>query len=455
MTTTERGWSKPTAQWRPVATADLASSAWEAIEGIERSLMPEGHPRFGVRSPSATVTRLTTQLAADSERCEETTLIDGMTGAALFFAELAKVSGRSEHRVAAEQYLDTATEAVGRYPMPPSLFHGFLGPAWCRSLTGVDEGELYDIDQMLTELLTDNPWHGEVDLMRGLAGFGVYAATRSHQASAAALVDAVVATLDRLSEASDGSARWRTGPEMLPSVVRQARPQGQYSFGLAHGHAGILMLISKVTDDLQRAQRVRPLLRGCLRWLEINRTPSELSMYPSVVDIATGETIVARNAWCNGDLGVALAQLSAGSVLQDAEVVRSAIETGLHAAIRPAETCGIVDASLCHGSSGVSHMFNRLFQATGRPEFRHGALYWLEHTLSLRRVGYGVGGFAYADFNPATRTRTYIGLCGFLNGAAGIGLSLLAALGNEEPSWDDVLLTRPTLAAAAPQMSTA
>jgi hypothetical protein len=57
----------------------------------------------------------------------------------------------------------------------------------------------------------------------------------------------------------------------------------------------------------------------------------------------------------------------------------------------------------------------------------------------MRRPGQGIGGFESAEAGASSPER-WSEETGFLTGAAGIGLMLLAALTPVEPEWDRVLL---------------
>jgi len=58
------------------------------------------------------------------------------------------------------------------------------------------------------------------------------------------------------------------------------------------------------------------------------------------------------------------------------------------------------------------------------------------HALGARNPGEGCGGYsAYVSESGALRAMT-----GFVMGAAGIGLALLAAATTVEPQWDRLLL---------------
>ena len=100
------------------------------------------------------------------------------------------------------------------------------------------------------------------------------------------------------------------------------------------------------------------------------------------------------------------------------------------------------DAALCHGAAGLGHLYNRVFQATGRPELAAAARGWFDCALSMRRDGVGVGGFmSWWDDGTGWRATP-----GYISGAAGIGLALLAASSSEPPDWDRALLLSPGLA---------
>jgi hypothetical protein len=181
---------------------------------------------------------------------------------------------------------------------------------------------------------------------------------------------------------------------------------------------------------------VRDLLKEAVDWLLTQRIDGQESRYAYVA--APGvELKPARLAWCYGDLSVALGLLAAARHTGETEWEHAALDLARFAAARPAETTGVVDAGLCHGAGGVLHQFNRAFQATGDPVLREAALSWLERTLAQQRPGEGVGGFIAFDSD----TQAWQPLPGFLTGAAGVGLALLAAAAPVLPDWDRVLLT--------------
>jgi hypothetical protein len=100
----------------------------------------------------------------------------------------------------------------------------------------------------------------------------------------------------------------------------------------------------------------------------------------------------------------------------------------------------VVDAPLCHGAIGVGHVFNRIYQATGEPALGEAASLWLERGLAMRRPGGRLGGFHSVMVGPEGEITRRIAYRGILEGAAGIGLALLAATTEVEPEWDRLLM---------------
>jgi len=131
--------------------------------------------------------------------------------------------------------------------------------------------------------------------------------------------------------------------------------------------------------------------------------------------------------------------LSAAQSTKSADWERQAIEIGINASRRDPAQCGVTDAGLCHGATGLAHVYNRLFQATRQREFADVSIFWFDRALEMRRSGQGVAGFAayVPNADPVVQWHSDRE---FLMGATGVALSLLAASSSVEPLWDRLLL---------------
>jgi lantibiotic modifying enzyme len=218
-----------------------------------------------------------------------------------------------------------------------------------------------------------------------------------------------------------------------------ADPEGLYDLGLAHGNAGILALLGQACARGVAAAEARALLAGAVPWLLAHQNPSgSPSRFPTRI-VPGQENGSSRVAWCYGDLGIAVALLVAARGAREPDWERTALGLARGAAARSLEDSGVADAGLCHGAGGNAHLFNRLFQATGDPVLGQAARTWAGRALEMRRPGEGIGG--YLTLVPNQRLeKEWAEDPGFLTGAAGIGLALLALATPIEPSWDRALL---------------
>jgi hypothetical protein len=260
--------------------------------------------------------------------------------------------------------------------------------------------------------------------------------------------------LDHLAATAEHSPQgiaWWTRPEWLPAETREEFPSGYHNLGIAHGQPGVISFLGAVlaADAADAAgtanaantagPEIRSLLCGAVSWLSANKLPpGERSVFPARIDplSAPGPT---RLSWCYGDLGIATALLAAARRTGDDAWEEEALDLARAAAARTTELAETKDACLCHGSIGIAHLFNRMFQATGEPALNAAARFWLERTFATRRTGEGIAGFPYWGLG-AHAELGWQADPGFLNGAAGIGLGLLAAVSPVEPAWDRALL---------------
>jgi hypothetical protein len=331
--------------------------------------------------------------------------------------------------------------------MAASFFDGFAGIAWAvqQFLPAWQDGAadpLDGIDAVLVDCLARNRV-AELDVTAGLAGIGVYLLSRAPRPAAASGLQAIVAQLaQRAERPAAGGVTWRVPPAALDEVDRVAYPAGRYDLGVAHGVAGIMAFLARVAAAGIETAQATDLLQGAVAWLlRQARDSADQCRFPYWV-APVGAAVSSVPAWCYGDLGIALALLATAFAAGRADWQAEAIDLGLFVAERSMQMPPKVDAGICHGTSGVAHQFNRLFQATGRTRFRDAARYWYEQTFRLQAPGTGIGGFR-ALIRDENFQDLWIASPELLSGAAGIGLGLLAGLLPHEPTWDRMLLISP------------
>jgi hypothetical protein len=420
--------------WHPLLQGDLATRAREAVAAIA-SALPEASvaPPPGASSEGAAAWR--------------STLASGRAGQSLFYAYLSLED--SERGDAAADlslaFLDEAAEGAATVPMSESLYSGFPGIAWVTEHlqgrifeAGEDDPNL-EIDEALLALLSGSPWTGEFDLINGLVGLGIYAVERLPHPTAARCLERIVDELALAAERGPEGSAWFTPPSRLPDFKLASYPEGLYDVGTSHGAAGVIALLAAACRAGIRTGTARPLLDESVAWLLAREvTDGRGFRFPHFHHPAV-EPRSSRLAWCYGDVGTSAALLFAARAVGEPAWESRALAVALAAAEPGPRSETVHDAGLCHGAAGVAHLFNRMFQVTGEERLAASARSWYERALAYRTPGLGIGGFR-SWATAGTGVMDWRADPGFLEGAAGVGLALLAAISPIEPNWDHLLL---------------
>jgi len=432
-------------------SGDLRDQALELAGALIGSLREQA--RNGQADGHATPEHGPGQVRPDPHRA---TLASGSAGLAVCYATAA-MAGWDVAAVAAE-CLDEAIDVIAAEPLSTSFYSGFTGVAWAAEfMDSLPVGEVSSraspgdqresdrncaVDAGLDRALRGYPEAGPYDLINGLAGIGWYALARWPRPTAAACLGHVIALLATWARTDGDGVYWRTNPAALVGPRRRLYPAGGVDVGMAHGMAGVVPLLARVYRLGVQPGLVQPLLHGAVTWILANlvETGSEVTT-PSFI-AAGARPCATRSAWCYGDPGVALAVLLAGRDAAEPTWTEAGIGLAVQAAQRPLDQTGVTDAGLCHGTAGLGHLFNRMFQLTGKRELAKAAVFWMEQTVG-RCAEYAAGTSAAlkrsARAGPTEADRPPWTGAGLLEGAAGIALALLAASQPVEPAWDQFL----------------
>jgi lantibiotic modifying enzyme len=398
----------------------------------------------------ATILEIVETLRGDPDELTNPGLCEGAAGRALFFGYLADAWPGQGFSTIAEDYLDRAIDLLGEQPLGWGLYSGATGIAWtAQHLVGrfndaLEADDNHEIDEALIDVLSSSPWPqttiGHYDLISGLCGQGVYALERLPRGSAAGILELVIDRLGDETTLFDRGVTWLTKPEHIGlASTRRQHPNGYYNLGVAHGVPAIIAVLAGARAAGVKLKKAEALYHGAVAWtLGQQLGPESPSAFPYWVSDA-GPPDPARAAWCYGDPGVAATLLAAANLAGDAALAHAALAVGRRAAVRPVDHTGVGDAMICHGSAGLAHLYNRLWQSSSDPLFADAARTFYKDIQRWRRPDRGVAGF------QAWSTRPQGGLGwvddrSFLTGVLGVGLTLLAAVTSVEPAWDRVLL---------------
>jgi lantibiotic modifying enzyme len=412
-------------EWKPILEGELAERSWSSVMTIAKEL--------------------------SSFTTADFSLAGGSSGIALFFHQLSLVKPYDGYEAQTERFFLHAADALANEISNATLYSGFPGVALVGHMLSpspVSEEDPYEsIDDALLSYLDEEEWTLDYDLIGGLVGLGLCAVERIQRASAQQVLSKVLSHLESLSKRVPTGITWWTSPNLLIADVRKEFPEGYYNYGLSHGVPGVIVLLARMLQGGFEVSRVRPLLDGAVAWLLSGKLEPRsaspayaefvgCSHFPAYA-FTQEQAFSCRTAWCYGDPGVLYALWIAGKVTQNDTWKQEALRLAEFASSLTLAQAQIRDIPLCHGATGLAHIWNRLYQESGRESLRENARVWFAHSLSLLRGDGFAGVCSWALDGDAYRFKPE---ADFLNGAAGVGLALLGGLTQNEPQWDRALL---------------
>ncbi len=366
-------------------------------------------------------------------------LLTGLGGQALFLLHYARLHGDQAYYNLGHSLLQNALDAGQTGGIAHTHCGGLAGLGWAvmhlhgHGLLDADVNELLGpLDGFLEEALFSDLAQGEYDFLHGPLGTALYFFRRmAYTPGAARVLRAFVPALGGLAVRSGNALRWE-------SRLDESGRRG-YNISLSHGMASLVTLLSKLYAAGIATDAIRPLLHGAVAYILGQELPPDQypSCFPTYSLETEGQWVASRLAWCYGDLGIASALWLAGRAAGErcwrekaaAVFSRAARRTDLREA-------GVVDASLCHGTAGIAHVFNRAYHQTGMAALRSARDYWLQQTGSLATYADGLAG--YKSYHG--KRAGYVNDASLLEGTAGIGLAFMAAADPLYLTWDECLL---------------
>lgn len=219
-----------------------------------------------------------------------------------------------------------------------------------------------------------------------------------------------------------------------------------YNLGIAHGMPGLLLFLSKLYSCDIRKDKVYEMIIGLMNFLMSKK--HSLNFHKTYFyNIITDDPQLghdSRLAWCYGDLSVGYAIFKASILngVKRLDITKEILDMLINTTKRKNKSeNGIVDAGLCHGTSGIAHIYNRLYQQTGMLDFKESALFWYNETLNMsiyknEYAGYGIP-YYLSDSERKINQKYNLS---YLTGISGVGLSLLSSIYSLDAFWDKYLL---------------
>jgi lantibiotic modifying enzyme len=385
----------------------------------------------------------------------------GSAGLAVFFSYLDGCFPNQGWDDAARRHLDVAVRSIeSQDTHTGSLFDGLSGVAfaawhlshngnrYCKLSTTLDEAICPLAEDLSAQIkaaragLTFQCY----DVVSGAAGLGAYLLCRRKLARAREALQSVLCGLVKLSGEPDGVPRWKTPANLVADqTVARAHPGGILNCGLAHGIPGPLALLSLARICKVEVEGQAAAIERLSDWLLRNRADDAWGVnWPAVVPLSRlasqmaadciDRPVPARTAWCYGSPGVARALWLAGKAINRPSCCDVAVEAMQAAVTKPVEARDIPSPTFCHGVAGLLQITLRFAVDTGLLVFREAVSKLTAELIEAHEPGSLLG---YRSIDGGGRR---LDDPGFLDGAAGVALTLLAASCPLEPTWDRLFL---------------
>lgn len=367
-------------------------------------------------------------------------LMHGKAGVALFFFYYAELTGE-------EVYYDSAlnliSDVVGN--MDNFSYHtlskGQAGIGWI--LEHLVQNQFIDfdtdktlegLDQFIYEQMEFKLEKGIYDAFNGAIGYGIYLLSRAHKEKPYEFLIRLVDGLEKIAFRPDkGCITWK-------SILYETENKSSgINLGLLYGTAGVMVFLSKLIEKGIYKEKAQEMLESAVSFLLRQSFPPESSpfSFPGWAG-EHRELSIGGLALGYGDLSTALTLWHAATATGTQQWHQKAIDTLMHSTqLTDLKENRVMDASLTVGTSGISHLYNRMYHYTGKEAFLNSALYWLDQTMNMAKDPHGFAGFrAWRSKKSKHKDKDFA----LIEGIAGIGLALISAISPIEPKWDRCFL---------------
>ena len=251
-------------------------------------------------------------------------------------------------------------------------------------------------------------------------------------------IDNIIETLKINMIKGKNGIYWNTPDPFYPSPVLEKT----INLGIPHGSCGIILFLLKCCDVYNLHKELKPLLEGSISWLidRLEKENNKLLYSYSSTPSGTGKL-----GWCYGDQAIALTLLRYYETFNCEKAKAKAYELIEQAASKPMEQTGVqfypkygyYDMRVCHGTSSVAYMWQKMYHITKDENIKALADKWINITLDNLEIFLPqLDKIAELEKDNEMIDTSM----GFLNGLSGVGLALISFLNPKLSDWDKLLL---------------
>lgn len=384
----------------------------------------------------------------------------GLSGLALFKFYYSKLIDNPNEKKKGEEILKRCIENINNGFSYPTYCAGLAGMGWV--LDHLKEGGfiynecddmLFQLDGYLNQIMTTNIKDGKFDFLHEALGYAFYFLNRYKTTSNTHMkLFYQSSLLDFVKNLKEQSKRNKlsNSVEWISVLDYQGKTRG-YNLSLSHGISSIIGFLARLHRQDFFTDECEDLLNGSVEFVlsYMGRSANGISVFPDWISLKGQPlNVPSRLGWCYGDLGIGISLWSAYKSTGQQKIKDASIHVFKESSKRKSyEQNLVVDAGLCHGSFGISQIYNRMYHEMKSISdddmeidfFLQEANFWAYDGLT--RANHN-GGFAGFKEWKGTAKR-WVGSHFVLTGTAGIGLAIISNLSTSsefEPNWDACLM---------------
>lgn len=360
-------------------------------------------------------------------------LYNGNAGIALYFIYLYKYNKKKSFFDKANILINKCVEDYrsNRENDLLNLSSGFIGITWL--IAHLTKYKIFEnnygfnlIEQLGNQVSTiSNRFfeQGNIDVLHGALGGALFFLEANDTVESSLFLNHFIENMNINSIKSSTTLFWRS---LFRFSTGNNNDLEYNNLGYAHGIPGFLKILGDIYNCKNSNKKLaKDLIKKGINYLLLFKNPNihsnTATLFPyCAVSEFNEEFYNTRLGWCYGDLTIGYAIWKIGKSLNNLDYQIEGIEIAKHTAlVRDSTNSLINDPFICHGSSGVAHIYNVLYQETNYTIFKTAANYWYRFTVDLFLDNYN----------------EYILSPGLLSGMSGIGLSLLSFVDFNVKNW--------------------
>ncbi len=365
-------------------------------------------------------------------------LLDGKSGIVLFYYELYVYTHDEKYYNICIELLYDIINNLGKTKIELFYYNGLAGIAWLveflisNDILDRNNSLLGQIKALLIECIHSSIKNNNYELISGTIGYIM----PFIKANAQEDLNTFYSLLRKKRDTTTTTNKWIS--------IDYNTNEKVYCFGLAHGMAGIIKLISSLKASNLEDSIYHDDLNKLYNFYvnSIENKISTISLLPNWVNTVHENTLRSKSrlAWCHGDVGAGISFLQTGTHLDNPKLkeignlllINSSQRTDL-------DSEKIIDCSICHGTLGLTYIFHKAYQIEKSPHYRNAFFYWLNKSIELSQNKNETAGFSF-HFGKYGWQKSY----GILNGIAGSGLIILSLLNENCSDWDECIMLNST-----------